>query len=118
MMLRSSKSKMRSKDKLKLRFSSRSMRRIPSQARSSKISMPSKPSPSFPLPAGEGQGGGKQSFIASGKPMREITFARSSNEARAEEMRADPNVFMSGRDGAATGTRLKRRYRLGQERAE
>src|SRR2546426_4631580 len=107
MMLRSSKSKMRSKDKLKLRFSSRSMRRIPSQARSSKMSMPSKPSPSFPLPAGEGQGEGKQSIIASGKPIREITFAQAINEALAEEMRRDPKVFIIGEDVAEAGTPFK-----------
>src|SRR5881227_3754706 len=107
MMLRSSKSKMRSKDKLKLRFSSRSMRRIPSQARSSKMSMPSKPSPSFPLPAGEGQGEGKQSISASGKPIREITFAQAINEALAEEMRRDPKVFIIGEDVAEAGTPFK-----------
>src|SRR3989442_411151 len=107
MMLRSSKSKMRSKDKLKLRFSSRSMRRIPSQARSSKMSMPSKPSPSCPLPGGEGQGEGKQSIIASGKPIHEITFAQAINEALAEEMRRDPKVFIIGEDVAEAGTPFK-----------
>src|SRR6184192_3466255 len=107
MMLRSSKSKMRSKDKLKPRFSSRSMRRIPSQARSSKISMPSKPSPSFPLPARKRQNEGKQSIIASGKPIREITFAQAINEALAEEMRRDPKVFIIGKDVAEAGTPFK-----------
>src|SRR6266550_3031969 len=105
MMLRSSKSKMRSKDKLKLRFSSRSMRRIPSQARSSKMSMPSKPSPSLLLPTGQGEG--KQSIIASGKPIREITFAQAINEALAEEMRRDPKVFIIGEDVAEAGTPFK-----------
>src|SRR5437867_65122 len=105
MMLRSSKSKMRSKDKLKLRFSSRSMRRIPSQARSSKMSMPSKPSPSLLLPTGQGEG--KQSIIASGKPIREITFAQAINEALAEEMRRDQKVFIIGEDVAEAGTPFK-----------
>jgi len=69
--------------------------------------MPSKPSPSFPLPAGEGQGEGKQSIIASGKPIREITFAQAINEALAEEMRRDPKVFIIGEDVAEAGTPFK-----------
>jgi len=71
------------------------------------MSMPSKPSPSFPLPAGEGQGEGKQSIIASGKPIREITFAQAINEALAEEMRRDPKVFIIGEDVAEAGTPFK-----------
>jgi pyruvate/2-oxoglutarate/acetoin dehydrogenase E1 component len=71
------------------------------------MSMPSKPSHSFPLPAGEGQGEGKQSIIASGKPIREITFAQAINEALAEEMRRDPKVFIIGEDVAEAGTPFK-----------
>jgi pyruvate/2-oxoglutarate/acetoin dehydrogenase E1 component len=71
------------------------------------MSMPSKPSPSFPLPTGEGQGEGKQSIIASGKPIREITFAQAINEALAEEMRRDPKVFIIGEDVAEAGTPFK-----------
>jgi pyruvate/2-oxoglutarate/acetoin dehydrogenase E1 component len=71
------------------------------------MSMPSKPSPSFSLPAGEGQGEGKQSIIASGKPIREITFAQAINEALAEEMRRDPKVFIIGEDVAEAGTPFK-----------
>jgi acetoin:2,6-dichlorophenolindophenol oxidoreductase subunit beta len=71
------------------------------------MSMPSKPSPSFPLPAGEGQGEEKQSIIASGKPIREITFAQAINEALAEEMRRDPKVFIIGEDVAEAGTPFK-----------
>ena len=71
------------------------------------MSMPSKPSPSFPLPAGEGQGEGKQSISASGKPIREITFAQAINEALAEEMRRDPKVFIIGEDVAEAGTPFK-----------
>jgi pyruvate/2-oxoglutarate/acetoin dehydrogenase E1 component len=69
------------------------------------MSMPSKPS--FPLPTGEGQGEGKQSIIASGKPIREITFAQAINEALAEEMRRDPKVFIIGEDVAEAGTPFK-----------
>jgi acetoin:2,6-dichlorophenolindophenol oxidoreductase subunit beta len=71
------------------------------------MSMPSKPSPSFPLPVGAGQGEEKQSIIASGKPIREITFAQAINEALAEEMRRDPKVFIIGEDVAEAGTPFK-----------
>src|SRR5439155_1411108 len=79
--------------------------KIPSQARSSKMSMPSKPSPSLLLPTGQGEG--KQSIIASGKPIREITFAQAINDALAEEMRRDPKVFIIGEDVAEAGTPFK-----------
>src|SRR5207249_526186 len=72
-------------------------------------------SPSFPLPAGEGQGEGKQSIIASGKPIREITFAQAINEALAEEMRRYPQVFTIVEDGAESGTPFKVLSRLVQE---
>ncbi len=69
------------------------------------MSMPSKPSPSLLLPTGQGEG--KQSIIASGKPIREITFAQAINEALAEEMRRDPKVFIIGEDVAEAGTPFK-----------
>jgi pyruvate/2-oxoglutarate/acetoin dehydrogenase E1 component len=71
------------------------------------MSMPSKPSPSLPLPAGERQDKGKQSIIASGKSIREITFAQAINEALAEELRRDPKVFIIGEDVAEAGTPFK-----------
>jgi acetoin:2,6-dichlorophenolindophenol oxidoreductase subunit beta len=71
------------------------------------MSMPSKPSPSFPLTLGEGQGEGKQSNIISANPLREITFAQAINEALAEEMHRDPRVFIIGEDVAEAGTPFK-----------
>src|SRR4030095_16805672 len=71
------------------------------------MSTPSKPSPSFPLPVGEGQGEGNQAAIKSGKPIREITFGQAINEALAEEMRRDPRVFVIGEDVAEAGTPFK-----------
>jgi acetoin:2,6-dichlorophenolindophenol oxidoreductase subunit beta len=71
------------------------------------MSTPSKPSPSFPLPVGEGQGEGTQAAIKSGKPIREITFGQAINEALAEEMRRDPRVFVIGEDVAEAGTPFK-----------
>jgi acetoin:2,6-dichlorophenolindophenol oxidoreductase subunit beta len=71
------------------------------------MSMPSKPSSSFPLPVGEGQGEGKPPTITGGKPVREITFAQAINEALAGEMRRDPRVFIIGEDVAEAGTPFK-----------
>jgi len=39
--------------------------------------------------------------------MREISFAQAVNEAIAEEMRRDPNVFLMGEDVAEAGTPFK-----------
>lgn len=69
--------------------------------------MPSKPSPSSPLPLGEGQSEGNQPAITSETPLREITFAQAINEALAEEMRRDPRVFVIGEDVAEAGTPFK-----------
>ena len=71
------------------------------------MSTPSKPSPSFPPPLGEGQGEENQPAITSGKPVREITFGQAINEALAEEMRRDPTVFIIGEDVAEAGTPFK-----------
>jgi acetoin:2,6-dichlorophenolindophenol oxidoreductase subunit beta len=71
------------------------------------MSTPSKPSPSFPPPLGEGQGEDNQPAITSGKPVREITFGQAINEALAEEMRRDPTVFIIGEDVAEAGTPFK-----------
>ena len=71
------------------------------------MSTPSKPSPSFPPPLGEGQGEKNQPAITSGKPVREITFGQAINEALAEEMRRDPTVFIIGEDVAEAGTPFK-----------
>ena len=40
-------------------------------------------------------------------PEREITFAEAINEALAEEMRRDPQVFIIGEDVAEAGTPFK-----------
>jgi len=71
------------------------------------MSTPSKSSPSFPFPLGEGQGEGTQPAITSEKPVREITFGQAINEALAEEMRRDPRVFIIGEDVAEAGTPFK-----------
>ena len=66
------------------------------------------PSPSFPLPLGEGTRVREtQPTIRSDNPVREITFAQAINEALAEEMRRDPRVFIIGEDVAEAGTPFK-----------
>src|SRR5919108_4407014 len=71
------------------------------------MSTPSKPTPSFPLPLGEGQGEGTRRPLKGDMPVREITFAQAIKEALAEEMRRDPRVFVIGEDVAEAGTPFK-----------
>jgi pyruvate dehydrogenase E1 component beta subunit len=47
------------------------------------------------------------SAAAAGPGVREITFAQAIREALAEEMRADPRVFIIGEDVAEAGTPFK-----------